>query len=109
MTWPTSSVAMTATPADPLVWNQDTASRPAELNLHYGAHVTAHGENFRRRATTPTVVFTFEGTTGRPVAVRMALGVLREMVAAASPYLGPAPGACARTNGQRQAGGDGDG
>ncbi|HWE89878.1 MAG TPA: hypothetical protein VG317_10500, partial [Pseudonocardiaceae bacterium] len=56
----------------------------------------ADGENLRRRVVTPTVVFTFEATTGKPVTVRMSVDVLRRMIAAASRYLGPAPGACAR-------------
>jgi hypothetical protein len=37
---------------------------------------------------TPTVAFTFEGNTSKPVTVRMSLEVLHKMITAASPYLG---------------------
>jgi hypothetical protein len=81
----------------PVVWDQYSLFRPVALSLHYGARVRAEGENLRRRVVTPTVVFTFEGNASKPVTVRMSLEVLREMVSAASPFLGPAAGACAPT------------
>jgi hypothetical protein len=79
------------------VWDQYSLAQPVELSLHYGARVSAEGENLRRRVVTPTVAFTFEGNTSKPVTVRMSLDVLRKLVAASSPFLGPAPGACAPT------------
>jgi hypothetical protein len=77
------------------VWDQYSLLQPVELSLHYGARVSAEGENLRRRVVTPTVAFTFEGNTSKPVTVRMSLDVLRKMITAASPFLGPPPGACA--------------
>jgi hypothetical protein len=82
-------------PVEPAVWDQYSLFQPMLVSLHYGARVSAQGENLRRRVVTPTVAFTFDGTTSKPVTVRMSLEVLRKMITAASPFLGPAPGACA--------------
>lgn len=73
----------------PTRWDQYDLRRPVELSLHYGAQVTARGENLRRQVVTPTVEFTFTGTVSSPVTVRMSLAVLRRLVVAASPFLGP--------------------
>lgn len=69
--------------------------RIAECDADVGAEVMAGGWPADRRR----VAITVEASVGEPVTLVAPVTVLWDLVAAASPFLAPPSGACARTTG----------